>query len=483
MKDRKPKQPPEPQKNTQNVRAKNSLSSKKGFYIALALLGGLALYVFSDFLFLRAAFFYKDIGSDSINAGLPIWFHISDYLHNLDGIPRWTFYMGMGQNFLGNLCADPFNLILYFSKPENVVYMAGVVEALKCLTAGLLFYLFLQELKLTPYTAVIGAMCLAFSGYMMVGACWGMTTEACFFAFLLFSVEKLLNKKWYYFPFAIALVSVSNPANLITYSIIVAVYVFIRLYNQYGWTWKLARIYGQLAGLGILGFGIGAFLAIHKILIVLDSPRTDLMGASISDYFTKIDGLLENLTKIGRTFSSDMLGTGNYFVEGRNYFEAPLLYSGLLSMLLFTQIFPFLTKKKRWVFTLLFVAALLPISFPFARHVLWFFTYDYYRILGLLFALVLLMYTLMSLNHIDITHKINFKVLTGTFLFLLVLLFLPNMLGAKNLFKPDMQFACLVFLSLYAFLIGLFAVKGAARYVKPALAVCVFVELAFMSNI
>jgi uncharacterized membrane protein YfhO len=361
--------------------------------------------------------------------------------------------------------------------------MSGITEALKCLTAGLLFYLFLKELKLTPYTAMIGAMCYAFCGFTIVGSCWGQAVEACFFAFLLLSVEKLLNKKWYYFPFAIALISVSTPANLFIYAIVVSVYVFVRLYNQYGWTWKMLSVYGQLAGLGIAGFGIGAFLAIHKILIVFNSPRSDLMGASVSDYFTRIDGLMENLTKIGRTFSSDMLGTGNYYTGARNYFEAPMLYSGLLSMLLFTQIFPFLTKKKKWTFALLFVGALLPVAFPFARHIMWFFTYDYYRMLGLLFALVLLMYTLMALNHIDITRKINFKVLAGTFLFSLLLLFLPNILGTENLFRPNMQFVCLVFLSLYTFLISLFAVKGAARYVKPALAVCVFIELAFMSNI
>jgi uncharacterized membrane protein YfhO len=470
-------------KNEKYRQQNNSLSYKKGFYVALALLGGLVLYVFSDFLFIRAMFFYKDIGSDSSNIGLPMWFHISDYLHNLDGIPRWTFYMGMGQNLLGNLYADPFNLLLYLSKPENLVYTWGAVEALRCLTAGLLFYLFLQELKLTSYTAIIGAMCFAFCGYMMAGSCWGSMAEVCYFAFLLLSVEKLLNKKWYYFPFAIALIGVTSPANLSTYAIVVSVYVFVRLYNQYGWTWKMLRVYGHLAGLGILGFGMSAFLSIHKILIVLNSPRTESMGASISDYLTKMDGLAANLTKIGRTFSSDMMGVGNYYVGDRNYFEAPMLYAGLLSMLLFTQIFPFLTKKKKWVFTALLVVAFLPVIFPVVRYVLWFCSYEYYRILGLLFALTLLMYTLMALNHIDLTRKINFKVLIGTFLFLLVLLFLPNLLEVKNLFNPDMQLICLVFLSLYTFLISLFAVKGAARYVKPALAVCVFIELAFMSNI
>jgi hypothetical protein len=100
-------------------------------------------------------FFYKDIGSDSSNIGLPLWFHASDYLHNMGGIPRWTFYMGMGQNFLG------------------------------------------------------------------------------------------------------------SPANLSTYAIVVSVYVFVRLYNQYGWTWKMLSVYGQLAGLGILGFGMMDGLAVN----------------------------------------------------------------------------------------------------------------------------------------------------------------------------------------------------------------------------
>jgi hypothetical protein len=41
-------------KSGQNVIQNNSLSYKKGFYVALALLGGLVLYVFSDFLFMHA---------------------------------------------------------------------------------------------------------------------------------------------------------------------------------------------------------------------------------------------------------------------------------------------------------------------------------------------------------------------------------------------------------------------------------------------
>jgi len=465
----------------------DSLGGKKGFYIMLALLGGLILFVFKDFIFMNAVFLYKDIGSDSINIGWPQLFHISDYLHNMDGIPKWSYYQGMGQSYFGYLSGDPFDILIYCCKPENVVYMYGITEVLKFLTAGIFFYLFLRELKLTSYTAVIGAICFAFCGFMVLGSAWRMfSSEVYQTAFLLFSLEKLLNKKWYYFPFAIALISLTVCFNLFTYVLVSGIYVFIRLYNQYGWSKKIMNTYSQLAGLGILGVGMSAVIAVNKVLLFLDSPRVAGSGSSFSDLINmplfQTDTLLDNLTKIGRLFSNDMLGTGNYFVGSENYMEAPLFYAGLISLLLFSQFFPFLSKKKKWIFGLLFACALLPFIFPYARYMFWLFSGKYYRGLSFVFSLLLLVYAMMSLHHIDSTRKINFKVLFGTFLFLLILLFYPNITNVKGLFQSSLQSFCLIFLILYTIVISLFAIKGAARFAKPMLIGLIFIELAFMAN-
>ncbi|MDR3350183.1 MAG: YfhO family protein [Prevotellaceae bacterium] len=486
-----------PQKNKpQPALQETTLSSKKGFYILLALLGGMALFVFHDFLLLNKVFLYKDIGSDSINGWYPELYYISDSLHNLDGFPRWSFYLGMGQNAVGMLLGEPFTWLLYLANPDNIAYLAGFMEALKFLTAGLLFYLFLRELHITPYTAITGAMCFAFSGFIVLGSCWYQhSIEVYQIAFLFFSVEKLLHKQWYFFPFAIALIGLTITFDLAMFSIFAGIYVLVRLYNQHGWNAKkMLHTYGQLVGLGSLGVGMSAFISFERALWMLESPR---VSGEVS-YFSQLmntpvfqpDRLLDNLTKIGRLFSSDMLGTGNYFAGAENYFEAPMLYTGLLALLLFTQFFPALSKRRKWVFGTVFACALLPFIFPFFRYALWFFAGKYYRVLSFFFALLLLIYALLAFNRICVTRKINYKILAGTFAVLLLLLYLPNILGVQHpyqagqpLFQAGLQSFCFLFLLLYAILLGLFPVKSAGRYVKPLLIGLVFIELVYMANI
>jgi uncharacterized membrane protein YfhO len=185
-----------------------------------------------------------------------------------------------------------------------------------------------------------------------------------------------------------------------------------------------------------------------------------------------------------------MLGAGNYFAGAENYFEAPSLYAGLITLLLFTQLFPALSQRKKWIFGTLFVCALLPFVFPFFRYALWLFAGKYYRILAFFFGLFLLMYGIAALHHICTTRKVNYKILFGTCLGLIVLLYSPNIMGVPHpyqanlpLFQSGLQSFCLWFLLLYTLLISLLPLKKAARYVKPVLTGLVLVELAYMANI
>src|SRR5437868_10758827 len=56
-----------------------------------------ATVTFSDFLFGNAVLLYKDIGSDSLRDYYPTFVHLSNYLRT-DGIPGWSFHIGMGQD-------------------------------------------------------------------------------------------------------------------------------------------------------------------------------------------------------------------------------------------------------------------------------------------------------------------------------------------------------------------------------------------------
>jgi len=466
----------------------NSLNGTNGFFILLGLLCVLMFLVFHDFIFLNKVFLFKDIASDSVNANYPQLFHIADYFQQLGGIPRWSFHQGMGQNYLGYLTADPFDIALYFTTPSNIVYMIGYMEILKLLTAGIFFYLFLLEIKLTPFTAIVGAVCFAFCGFAIVGSAWRIfSSELYQTAFLLFAIENFLHNKWIYFPVAIALIGVTVTFNLFIYAVVAAVYVFVRLFNQQASRKVFVETYGKIIGLCVLGVGISAFISVNKSLLMFDSPRVSGSSSYVADLMSTgifhADGLMDNLTKIGRLFSSDMLGSGIYIRGVENYLEAPLFYVGLFSLLLFTQFFPFLSKRRKWIFGIVFLCTLVPFIFPFFRYTLWLFSGQYYRGVSFLFGLVLLMYALFSLNHLDATKKLNYPVLFATLGVILALLFLPDMMGQKGLFRFKIQLFCTIFLLLYTSLICLFPVRQLAHRIKPVLIGFILLELAFMAHI
>ena len=109
------------------------------FALTIVLVGGL---IFRDFLFGDRLLLYKDIGSDSLIDYYPWFVHFSDYLRS-QGIPSWSFSVGMGQDIFylaGYLILQPIVWL-----PRELIAHALVYQHLvKVLIAGLLFFRFLQ---------------------------------------------------------------------------------------------------------------------------------------------------------------------------------------------------------------------------------------------------------------------------------------------------------------------------------------------------
>ncbi|MBC7553436.1 MAG: hypothetical protein H7257_05615, partial [Taibaiella sp.] len=71
-------------------------SSKMPLIVFALLLIGVII-VFKDYIFFDKHYFFKDIGSDSINFSYPVMYHIANYMGKY-GLPKWSFSMGMGQS-------------------------------------------------------------------------------------------------------------------------------------------------------------------------------------------------------------------------------------------------------------------------------------------------------------------------------------------------------------------------------------------------
>jgi len=429
-------------------------------YLLVFLLACIGIFIFKDYLLFKKLYIFLDIGSDTYNQVYPYLVNISDYLRT-EGIPYWSFYHGMGQNIFPGEITNPFNLILYILGSDYLPYGIAYVELLKIILCGIIFFYYLKTLSLSSATCIIGGVLIAFSGYMVLGSGWyGHSAFIVFGIFLLLSFEKLFKEnKWFYFPFSIALLASRSPFYVYILIIFLLIYSIFRILIEGRYKIKDACIlYVKLAGASILGLAMVAPFLINDLLRIMDSPRiggdagyfNQLMAAPVFS----IGNYSHNITAVLRLFSNDILGTGSDFKGWYNYLEAPNFYCGLSTLLLAPQLFCFLDKKRKVIFTGFLFIWILVIVFPFFRHALYLFTGDYYKGgASFIIPVVLLYFSLHAFEYIDRNHRVNGLLLLSTLAVLLVVLFFPYFPLDKSPVVKELRLLITSFLVIYTLLI------------------------------
>lgn len=408
----------------------NFIKGKENYFL-LAAMAICCLIVFYDFISGDKVYLYKDIGSDSLNICLPWLNHISDYIKT-NGIPKWSFSQGLGQNIFPLWLGDFFSDLLMLSPSAQIPYLLVFAEILKIFICGFLFFKYLSELKMSRYTAYIGSFLFAFSGYIILGSCWFLfSVEAVYVILILYGLERWLSKgKILWFVIGITSLSFLQPFLLFPYTIFMAVYLPIRFNDVRGTEWKKFPLFLiKTIGLGVLAVAISAYQLFPDLLQYIESPRvggeaTLITRLKAQPFFVLADQSLRFTTAF-RAFGSDMLGTGSEFKGWQNYLEAPLFYCGILTLVVFPHAFISFSKKQKIAYGILAAIFILPILFPFFRYTFWAYTGDYYRALSLVITIILLIFSARGLDHILKTGKLNLIVLGSTIVLLLVLLFTP----------------------------------------------------------
>ncbi len=391
----------------------------------------------------------------------------------------------MGQNIFPHSIGNPFELILLLIGSEYLAYGIVYIEVLKIFLAALLFFLYLRTLQLSPQVAVIGGLLYAFSGLMILGGTWYVfSTDAVYFALLLYTLERYIkDRNWCYFVIAIALIAANTSFNLYLYAMFILPYTIFRHHHYYHWKpAALVKTVGWITVFGTLGACISAVFLIANVQEMISSPR--LMGDAsfFSQLLTQppfqLAGMKHNITVIARLFSSDLLGTGSQFTGWYNYLEAPIIYCGLLTLLLAPQVFIHLERRAKISYLLFFTVFALPVIFPFFRHFFWAFSGEYYRLFSAFIIFVALFFSLHALNHITKSGVVNKPLLIATLATLLLLLTGPYLYDEKiaaNIINGKIALMAGIFLLLYAaliFLISKKALKGLA-FLGLLLLVCI----------
>ena len=443
--------------------------------------------VFNDFIFLDKVYLFKDIGSDSVNYTYP-WLVQTSEAFSTQGIPSWTFKQGMGQNAYPLSIGDFFLNAVMFLPRNSISYGIAFAEVLKLLLAGYVFCKYLRALRLGSYVSLIGGFLYAFSGYIILGGCWGLfSLEALYAALILYGFEKwLAERQWLWMTIGITLLTFAQPFFLFTHTIFLLIYGSVRYYivndNTFRGVFSFAL---KTFGFALLGVLVSSVQLFPVVLQYIESPRVSGDAGLSSklkaqDMFAMADDVLRFTTSM-RLFSSDMIGTGNNFKGWSNYLEAPLLYCGILSLVSCTQAFTFFSKKQRIAYLILAGVFIIPILFPYFRYAFWAFTGDYYRTFSLIVVLLLLLFGLQSLDLIIKNNKVNLPVLGVTVLFLLFLLFSVSPKYNQAVNSSIRSFAVFLIFA-YAVLIWFLGAKSKIKEkAKLVLLILVFIEGVYFS--
>jgi Bacterial membrane protein YfhO len=415
------------------------------------------LLVYEHFIFGSGTLLYKDVGVDSINIYYPRYVLVSEYIRD-EGIPLWSFRVGMGQSIFPSLSALLITPVVWLAKgaiAKALVYQ----HLLYVVLAGLLFASFLMTRGLVFASCLLGALLLSFSAYMCMGSCWYFhANEVVCFTFLLFAAEQAATRgRWVYLVPAVTIVGFLGAFHLYLGALLLCFYVPARLIERFSWQpLPILRTSLLLAAAALLGVGLGAVLSVNSFYGLVNSPRgagpTSLVGQLSSKPIFGLESSLHYMTAVLRPFGNDLIGTGNDFRGWQNYLEAPMTYCGLLCLVIFPQIFVGSTLRHRIHYGLLFGIILVTTLFPWFRYFFWAFQGDYYRTLSLFAVFGIITFGMTAFSRYIEGGRLNLWVLGGTIFLLIGILYFP-LREFQSLINPSLRIAATVFLVSYTILL------------------------------
>lgn len=376
-------------------------AEKQPLYLLCVLL--LFVSCLSYFEFLNGSRFFTLI-ADPIDQTLPEQYNLINIIEE-SGFSMWSFYKGLGQqSTVGNpnWTGDLFALLPMLDGKMLIPYCYGFVAVLKIFLSGMFFYKFLEELNVAPFTRVLFSFFYAFNGHMVCRGLWfHYATEVVFAALLLWALERYCRGKKLLFPAALGLLFLSrNAAYVYIYSGLSYLYIILRHSFMYGFNLKKQIInIGKFIPWYLLGLGISAILIFPGIYYLLASPRMHDVLAIPS--FTT---LLNVITVVLKSFSCSIMGAVSTTGPSGVILEDPILYCGIFTMLIFTQIFRFRQTPKREKNIVYIMLGLIVIYyiFPIAKYFLNAFSATYYKTSSFWSIIFLLLSGVYVLNKIEL---------------------------------------------------------------------------------
>ncbi|MFP4544972.1 MAG: YfhO family protein [Candidatus Kapaibacterium sp.] len=353
-------------------------------YYPYIIIGGvlvLAFVIYFSFFFGDKLYAYTDIGKDNVDTYWPNYYLVADMVESGD-IYGWSDRIGAGTNIysISPMLTDPITIFNLIAGKENIIYIFIWVALVKFLLSGFLTYKYLSYLRLNKNAVLTGALLYTFSGFAVI---WGQHYQFHSFVALLplalLGAEKWIREnKFIIMVISLALLLMISIYFVFQFAFFYALYLVYRylIYEKRtsGDVIRFLLMTGLVVG---LAFGIAAVFYLPRVYTIATSPRVGedmaVMPAildTVNYYFQLIFRIFSaNLTGVGsefyKAFMEDYLVTRRY----TNYYEFPMIYAGLLNLLLIPQLFLLTNGRERTIHLIFGLLMLMFLVFPVFSYI------------------------------------------------------------------------------------------------------------------
>jgi uncharacterized membrane protein YfhO len=439
-------------KNPLNKKMLFFLRKSKYFLFLLALLTGISLLLYREYVFGGKLFLFEDFGSDSVRVSLPTYLYYFEWLKN--GMPLWSDKMGIGTSILSHseIIFDPFTYLLFIFGKSKIIYMFTYIVIIKIILSGVFFWMLAGKFKLSQYARIIGALTYAFGGYIIVfGQNFVFGTIYVYLPIILLGFEIWLkDKKMWLLTLMLMATALYFYYLFYMTSFFLSLYAIFRYLTIYNFKLKhFLKYLMSLAICGLFALGLSAFFWLPAASLTLNSLRVGAIDPSFLKLITPDYNAF--FTAIARPFGYDILGgPKDYIGFGFDYFQLTL-YFGIISILLIPQIFYKEEKKKIFSYLFLIISLLILLFIPFFPYMLNGFSDITYRWAYFLHISIALLLSI-AIDKIFNKGKFSYKILFATIAAIVVASIAVYIYIFINGNSNTLHRAAKIFLSQYIFI-------------------------------
>ena len=397
---------------------------KRNFYLISFLWAlGLAVLIFLPWMIYNHGyfFFYGDYNVQQI----PFYQMIHDSVQS--GNAGWSYTTDLGANIIGSysfyMFGSPFFWITMAFPSEAVPYLVAPLLMIKIAFASLGAYTFLRRYVKNQYFAVFGALLYAFSGFSIYNVFFNHFHEAILiFPFLLAAVDEFIyEKRKGLLALTVFAACFMNYYFFVGQVAFVFIYWFIRMRTE---SFRLTLTeFLRFAVEVLLGFGASMIILLPSIYAVLQNSRVNSMpsgwGAVVYTSEQRYIHIIESFF-----FPPDMPAYANFTPDSNAKWASVAGWLPLFSMVGVFSFYKLKTHKwLRLLIPVLFVMAFVPVF----NSIFQLLNSSYYARWFYMLTLMLVLATVISLDHEETDYKPAIKLTIGiTVIIALLIGIMPN---------------------------------------------------------